>query len=122
MAGKTEALADLSVAYTMDKVAAADWLVAAPVVWCILVGALLLMLRKRTDLQPLIAIPALGMLALMTLALLGHVIQNGTATMTMGRWLPPFGISFTVDLLGAFFAATSALVARGWHLWPQRRG
>lgn len=111
MAGKTEALADLSVAYTMDKVAAADWLVAAPVVWCILVGALLLMLRKRTDLQPLIAIPALGMLALMTLALLGHVIQNGTATMTMGRWLPPFGISFTVDLLGAFFAATSALVA-----------
>lgn len=95
----------------MDKVAAADWLVAAPVVWCILVGALLLMLRKRTDLQPLIAIPALGMLALMTLALLGHVIQNGTATMTMGRWLPPFGISFTVDLLGAFFAATSALVA-----------
>lgn len=113
MAGKTEPLADLSVAYTMDKVAAADWLVAAPVIWCILVGSLLLMLRKHTRIQPLIAIPALGILALMTLGLLGHVIQNGTVTMTMGRWLPPFGISFTVDLLGAFFAATSALVALG---------
>jgi hypothetical protein len=31
--------------------------------------------------------------------------------MTMGRWLPPFGISFSVDLLGAFFAATASLVA-----------
>jgi multicomponent Na+:H+ antiporter subunit D len=31
--------------------------------------------------------------------------------MTMGRWLPPFGISFTVDAMGAFFAATSSLVA-----------
>lgn len=113
MAGKTEALADLSVAYTMDKVAAADWLVAAPVVWCILVGSVLLMLRKRTDVQPLIAIPALAILALMTLGLLAHVIRNGTVTMTMGRWLPPFGISFTVDLLGALFAATSSLVALG---------
>ena len=37
--------------------------------------------------------------------------MNGTVSMTMGRWLPPFGISFTVDLLGAFFAATSSMVA-----------
>lgn len=113
MAGKTEALQDLSVVYTMQPVAAADWLIVAPVVWCILIGSVLLMLRKRTDLQPLIAIPALAVLAAMTLGLLAHVYQSGTLTMTMGRWLPPFGISFTVDLLGAFFAATSALVALG---------
>lgn len=113
MAGKTEGLQDLSVVYAMKPLEAADWLIAAPVVWCILIGAVLLMLRKRTDLQPVIAIPALGMLVLMTLGLLAHVAQNGTVTMTMGRWLPPFGISFTVDLLGAFFAATSALVALG---------
>lgn len=111
MAGQSETLQDLSVAYVMEPVAAADWLVAAPVVWCILVGSLLLMLRKRTALQPLIAIPALGALALMTLGLLAHVMQSGTVTMTMGRWLPPFGISFTVDLLGALFAATASLVA-----------
>jgi len=111
MAGKTEGLEDLSVAYAMAPLDAADWLIAAPVVWCILIGSVLLMLRKRTDVQPLIAIPALGVLVVMTLGLLAHVVQNGTVTMTMGRWLPPFGISFTVDLLGALFSATSALVA-----------
>ncbi|WP_417407874.1 Na+/H+ antiporter subunit D [Hoeflea sp.] len=111
MAGSSEALQDFSTVYTMQPVAAADWLIVAPVVWCILIGAVLLMLRKRTEVQPVIAIPALFVLVLMTLGLLVHVVQSGTLTMTMGRWLPPFGISFTVDLLGAFFAATSALVA-----------
>jgi len=113
MAGNSEALQDFSAVYTMQPVAAADWLIIAPVVWCILIGAVLLMLRKRADVQPVIAIPALFVLVLMTLGLLVHVVQSGTLTMTMGRWLPPFGISFTVDLLGAFFAATSALVALG---------
>ena len=111
MAGKGETLHDLSVVYVMQPLAAADWLIVAPVVWCILIGAVLLMLRKPTGLQPLIAIPALAVLVLMTLLLLARVIRDGTVTMTMGRWLPPFGISFTVDLLGAFFAATASLVA-----------
>ena len=111
MAGQSAGLQDYSVVYGLEQVAAADWLIVTPVVWCILIGAILLMLRKRTELQPLIAIPALGVLALMTLGLLWHVLQSGTVTMTMGRWLPPFGISFTVDLLGAFFAATSSIVA-----------
>ena len=31
--------------------------------------------------------------------------------MTMGRWLPPFGISFTADLLGAILALTSSFAA-----------
>lgn len=111
MAGNSEGLQDFSTVYALKPLAAADWLIVAPVVWCILIGALLVMLRKRTDLQPLIAIPALFVLVLMTLGLLWHVAVDGTLTMTMGRWLPPFGISFTVDLLGAFFAATSSLVA-----------
>ncbi|MCY0094407.1 Na+/H+ antiporter subunit D [Hoeflea ulvae] len=111
MAGTSKVLEDFSDVYAPGPLALADWLIVAPVVWCILVGSVLLMLRKRTDVQPLIAIPALGVLALMTLGLLAHVVEGGTVTMTMGRWLPPFGISFTVDLLGAFFAATSSLVA-----------
>tara|TARA_R110002020_G_scaffold39991_8_gene118348 strand:+ start:196 stop:1764 length:1569 start_codon:yes stop_codon:yes gene_type:complete len=111
MAGQSAPLEDLSVAYVMDPVAALDWLIPAPVIWCILMGAVLVMLRKNTRLQPLIAIPALGLLVLMTLALLWHVAMGGTVTMTMGRWLPPFGISFTVDLLGAFFAVTASCVA-----------
>jgi multicomponent Na+:H+ antiporter subunit D len=111
MAGKSVGLEDLSVAFVMEPLAAADWLIPGPVVFCLLVGSILLMLRKRTDLQPLIAIPALVVLCAMTLGLLAHVVSNGTVTMTMGRWLPPFGISFTVDAMGAFFAATSSLVA-----------
>jgi multicomponent Na+:H+ antiporter subunit D len=111
MAGKTAGLEDLSVAFVMQPVAAADWLIPAPVVFCLLAGSVLLMLRKRTDLQPLIAIPALVLLCALTLGLLAHVLVNGTVSMTMGRWLPPFGISFTADALGAFFAATSSLVA-----------
>lgn len=111
MAVPSTPLEDLSVAYLMEPVAAADWLIPAPVVWCLLVGSVLVMLRKRTALQPLIAIPSLAVLVLMTLSLLWHVVVNGTVTMTMGRWLPPFGISFTVDLMGAFFAATASLVA-----------
>ncbi|OCW55739.1 Na+/H+ antiporter subunit D [Hoeflea olei] len=111
MAGQSDTMVDLAAAYVLEPVAAADWLVVAPVVWCIMTGAVLVTLRKRTAVQPLIAIPALGVLVLMTLALLWHVIAGGTVTMTMGRWLPPFGISFTVDLMGALFAATAAIVA-----------
>ena len=42
---------------------------------------------------------------------LWHVAGSGPVTMVMGRWLPPFGIAFTVDLAGALFALTAALVA-----------
>jgi multicomponent Na+:H+ antiporter subunit D len=76
MAGKSVGLEDLSVAFVMEPLAAADWLIPGPVVFCLLVGSILLMLRKRTDLQPLIAIPALVVLCAMTLGLLAHVVQT----------------------------------------------
>ncbi len=31
--------------------------------------------------------------------------------MTMGKWLPPFGISFTADAMGALFAHDLSFVA-----------
>ena len=34
-------------------------------------------------------------------ALLSRVVAEGPLVMTMGRWLPPFGIAFTADMLGA---------------------
>jgi multicomponent Na+:H+ antiporter subunit D len=92
-------------------VEAADWLVILPVAWCLIVGAALLMLRSRTGLQAGVAIASLVALSAMNLVLLVKVGADGPLTMTMGRWLPPFGISFTVDVLGAFFAFTSSLVA-----------
>jgi hypothetical protein len=41
------------------------------------------------------------------IGLFWHVWNNGTVVMTMGRWLPPFGITFAADMLGATFALTA---------------
>jgi multicomponent Na+:H+ antiporter subunit D len=103
--------ADLSAAFVMTPVAPADWLVVLPAAWCILAGALLLMMRKYVRLQPYLAIPALAVLVLIDAALLAHVVANGPVTMVMGRWLPPFGIAFTADLTGTLFALAGGIVA-----------
>jgi multicomponent Na+:H+ antiporter subunit D len=102
---------DLSAALVLEPVAALDWLVVLPVVWCISIGAILMMIRHRGMAQPLIAVLGLAVLVVLDAALLWHVVQSGPVTMVMGRWLPPFGIAFTVDLTGALFALTSAVVA-----------
>jgi multicomponent Na+:H+ antiporter subunit D len=39
-----------------------------------------------------------------------RVFESGPLAMTMGKWLPPFGISFSVDVVGAGFALTAAAV------------
>jgi len=103
--------ADLSAALVLQPVAALDWLVILPVAWCICIGAVLMMVRHRGWLQPLIAVAALVVLVGLDAGLLWHVSQNGPVAMVMGRWLPPFGIAFTVDLTGALFALTAAIVA-----------
>ncbi|GLQ38669.1 cation:proton antiporter [Rhizobium albus] len=111
MAGPSEAAIDYSRAFVMEPLALADWLVIAPVPYCLIAGALLMMLRKNAELQAKAAI--IGLIGLFVLcgALLAHVVENGPVTMTMGRWLPPFGISFTVDVLGAILAVTASIVA-----------
>ncbi|MCV9997775.1 Na+/H+ antiporter subunit D [Pararhizobium sp. YC-54] len=103
--------ADLSAALVLQPVAALDWLVILPAVWCIAIGALLMMIRHKGWLQPLIAVAALAVLVVLDAALLWHVAGSGPVTMVMGRWLPPFGIAFTADLTGALFALMSAVVA-----------
>jgi multicomponent Na+:H+ antiporter subunit D len=77
--------ADLSAALVLQPAAALDWLVILPVAWCIGIGAILMMVRHRTGLQPLIAIAALCVLAGIDATLLWHVSQNGPVTMVMGR-------------------------------------
>ncbi len=94
-----------------EPVSLVDWLLIAPLAWCTLLGAVLLMLRKDTALQPIIAIPSLLVLVLLDIGLLALVIADGPQTMTMGRWLPPFGISFTVDLLGAVLTLVAGIAA-----------
>ncbi|WP_275789616.1 Na+/H+ antiporter subunit D [Pararhizobium gei] len=102
---------DLSAALVLEPVAALDWLVILPVAWCIAIGAILMMIRSKTRLHAPIAIAALCGLAGLDAGLLWHVSQSGPVTMVMGRWLPPFGIAFTVDLTGALFALTASIVA-----------
>lgn len=107
----TDYSVDLSKAMNVAPVAAADWLIVAPVVLTVLGGALCLMTRKDTRLQPLIGVGTLALLVLVCAGLLARVLDKGVLTMVAGSWLPPFGIAFTVDLLGATLALTSSVVA-----------
>ncbi len=110
MAGSSVSV-DLSHAMNVIPVQAADWLVMAPSLITILGGALCLMLRKNTDLQPKLGVGFLGLLVVANLGLLIRVLDHGVITMVMGSWLPPFGIAFTVDALGATLSLIGSVVA-----------
>jgi multicomponent Na+:H+ antiporter subunit D len=88
-----------------------SWLVILPVVLCILAGAALATIRNRLHWHAPLAIASLVALVLIDAALLHRVATDGPLTMVLGRWLPPFGIAFTVDVAGALLALTAALVA-----------
>ncbi len=111
MAVSTSPAIDLSAALVLTPPPLGDWLVIAPVVLMIGVGALLLMVRKSVRLHGVIALAALALLVVLDVALLWRVSVNGPVTMVMGRWLPPYGIAFTADLFGAAMALASAVAA-----------
>ncbi len=102
---------DLSLALDLRPVALADYLIVAPVVIQLATGALLVMLRKRVSWHAAIAVAALGITLLAEIGLLLRIAAEGPQVMTMGRWLPPFGITFTADMLGALLAMSSGFVA-----------
>ncbi|MBC7311940.1 MAG: Na+/H+ antiporter subunit D [Rhizobium sp.] len=102
---------DLSLAFVMAPSTGAEWLTILPVAIGLGFGAVLMMLRHSTKAHPFIAIPGLALIVLVDALLLAHVAANGPVTMMMGRWLPPFGIAFTVDLTGALLALAAAIVA-----------
>ncbi|EAU43323.1 hypothetical protein FP2506_10776 [Fulvimarina pelagi HTCC2506] len=98
-------------AMTQGAVPLIDYSVILPVAICFIFGAGLLMMRKSIRWHPLIALPGLVLLFLADLTLLYRVATQGTVTMMMGGWLPPFGIAFTADLMGALFLAASGFAA-----------
>ncbi len=102
---------DPALAMVMTPTDPANWLVVAPTLLTILGGTVCLMSRKHTHLQPKIGISVLSLLVLNNLVLFGRVYSSGTITMVMGNWLPPFGIAFTVDILGATMALIGAVIA-----------
>jgi multicomponent Na+:H+ antiporter subunit D len=111
MAGKTEIAVNLADAFVMTPTPMADWLVIAPLVICLGAGGLLMMLRKDIRQHAPIALVSLALVIAADAALLWRVLENGPVVMTMGRWLPPFGITFAADIVGVLFALTAAIVA-----------
>ena len=87
------------------------WLVVLPAVLCLVMGAVLAAIRRNIALHAPIAIASLAVLCAVDALLLHRVLADGPLVMVMGRWLPPFGIAFTVDVLGAALALVAALVA-----------
>lgn len=78
-----------------------------PVVLGLLGAAVALILRRAAaGLALLVVIAILACDILLVL----RVIDSGPVSMTMGRWLPPFGISFAVDMFAAAFALAAAVV------------
>ena len=111
MAGETSKVVDLTGKMVLDPVPLADWLVVAPVAIPIVAGAVFLMLRHETKLHGWLALIALTATLAANIGLLARILENGPVVMTMGRWLPPFGISFTADTLGASMSLVATLVA-----------
>ncbi|TLP44844.1 Na+/H+ antiporter subunit D [Cohaesibacter sp. CAU 1516] len=111
MAGNLDHAVDYSAGMLMEATHFADWLIIAPIILTIVGGALLLMLREKTKLHGALATLIMGLLVLVDALLLARVLDVGPIAMTMGRWLPPFGITFTVDAFGALMALISGVVA-----------
>lgn len=102
---------NLAEAMNVTPVSAGDWLIVAPSLITLLGGALCLMTRKNTQAQPKLGLIFLVLLVAANIGLLARVLDKGVITMVMGNWLPPFGIAFTVDALGATLSTIASIVA-----------
>lgn len=89
---------------------AADWVIVLPVALALVAGALLLMVRHSRGTQAGFAILSVLAIFAVEVELFWRVLETGPVAMTMGNWLPPFGISFTVDVIGAGFALAASFV------------
>jgi multicomponent Na+:H+ antiporter subunit D len=98
-----------------------DWVIVLPVVLALAGAALLLVLRTHLRLQAWLCAAVVILILVSDGLLLQRVSFEGPLAMTMGRWLPPFGITFAVDVLGAAFAFVAALVTLVVLLYLQAR-
>lgn len=89
----------------------ADWIIVLPVVLGLCGAGLLLVLRQWIRVQMWVCVAVLLATLICDAALVSRVWSEGPVAMTMGSWLPPFGISFTADMLGAGFALAAAVAA-----------
>ncbi|MHB1111023.1 MAG: proton-conducting transporter transmembrane domain-containing protein, partial [Devosia sp.] len=89
---------------------AADWVIILPVALALLGAGALLMLGSARDFQWLLAAAVVAGVLVCDLVLLSRTLGQGPVSMTMGNWLPPFGISFTADAMSAAFALAAAVL------------
>ncbi len=82
-------------------------MIVLPVLLGLLGAALALMARRAAA---GVAFVVVVTIVVCDALLLQRVLDGGPVSMTMGRWLPPFGISFAVDAFGAGFALAAAVV------------
>jgi multicomponent Na+:H+ antiporter subunit D len=111
---------DYAAAMITAPTALRDWLVIAPVAIPLLAGAMLVMIRQSIRTHVAISAIALGASFLAVALLLHEVVTTGPMVMTMGRWLPPFGISFNADVLGATFVTASTFVGLAGAIFAAR--
>jgi multicomponent Na+:H+ antiporter subunit D len=96
-------------AMTQTPVGPSDWLIILPVILPLLIGVIGIIMRARPHLAARLTVAALAVTALASAALLSRVAAEGPIAMTMGQWLPPFGISLVVDPLGGLLALLASL-------------
>jgi multicomponent Na+:H+ antiporter subunit D len=89
---------------------AGDWVIVLPVALSLMGAAGLLMFRRSNGTPLIGALLVVAAIIACEVSLLLEVMANGPVSMTMGKWLPPFGISLTADLFGASFALAAAVV------------
>ena len=113
MAAATTNPTDLAAALVMAPATAADWLIILPVLVPLITAAGLIIGRhsfgRKPGLANMLALAACLLSLLASGLLLDRVLAEGPVTMMMGRWLPPFGIAFTADVLGAVMAVAASL-------------
>ena len=106
-----EILASLPAAFIDGPTPLADWLVVWPVALPLIGAAVLLMARGRPAWQAPFAVAVMLAVALSNVLLVQRIAAEGPLVMTMSRWLPPYGISFAADMLGAAFALVAGIAA-----------
>ncbi len=106
-------------AMAQTPVGPSDWLIVLPIILPLLVGVIGIMMRAAPRLMALLVVAVMAGVTLASAGLLARVMTEGPIAMTMGQWLPPFGISLVADPLGGlltFMASATGLVVAVYAL------
>ncbi len=110
MASPYESL-DLPPAMITSATAASDWIVVWPVALALLGAGLLVMLRWWRHMQVTFAAAFVAAIIISNIYLVLRIFETGPVAMTMGKWLPPFGITFAADMTSALFSLAASVSA-----------